>query len=251
MFVSGEELTAYKEALDQFSILFPSFAMDKISDYHVFYFTNTAAIRDIFIKITTITAVSGELYNILVYTLFRKRTIGQRLTSLAVVNINDDERPRFYKLILRSILTPLPFTIITTLVVCCVLNMFGIHKLIIANAISVKILRFLIVISNPVFAGAVIMILLILWFNIYFLTDRLILVDIISKTRVVDVKYIVQKTIIGPDGKKEIAVEVTGNSRFIVRAGDKIISWIEKFDSAVKSKNKQIFEYIRNVIGGK
>jgi hypothetical protein len=248
IFISEGELREYKKALDQFRILFPTFKMNEISDYHVFFFTNTAAIYDMFLKVGLIFSISGVAYNIFSYLAFRRRTIGQRLTSLETININDDKTPRFYKFILKSILTPLPFVLTVGMLLCSALNMFGIHKLIIANTLSLRILRTIISVSNPVAVVFMAFIFFMLWFSVYFLLNKLILSDILSRTRVVYKDTFIKTIFVNENGEKEVKMESRESGAWIVEWGDAIINYINKFNNFLKQENKRIIQYLRNKI---
>jgi hypothetical protein len=248
IFISEGELVEYRKALDQFRIMFPAFKMNEISDHHVFFFTNTAVIYDMFLKIGLIFLVSGVAYNIFSYLAFKRRTIGQRLTSLEVVNIDNDKTPSFYKFILKSILTPLPFILTVGMLFCSVLNMFGIHRLIIANTFPLRILRTMVGMSNPIVVVFIAFIFFTLWFSVYFLLNRLILSDIFSRTRVVYKDTLIKTMITNENGEEEVKIESGGNEVWIVEWGDAIIGYLGKFNDILKQKNKEIIQYLKNKV---
>jgi uncharacterized RDD family membrane protein YckC len=248
IFITKENLQEYRKAIQQFKNIFPNFRIVYIEDYHVFYFTSTAPIYNTILKITITVLFSGIVYNILSYLCLNKRTLGQRLMGIKVVNINDDETPSFYKLLLKSILTPLPFIMTTVVVFCSIINIFGIHGIMLSNTIFLKIIKMGASFFNPLVAGFVVFCFVMFWFNIYFLTDKLILGDILSRTRVVDKEQIFKTIIVENNGKQEIRVETKSEKSFIVAFGDKAIEKIEKFNEFLKRKNKQIIKYLKDKI---
>jgi hypothetical protein len=87
------------------------------------------------------------------------------------------------------------------------------------------------------------------WFNIYFLTNRLILSDILSRTRIISNNSVLETIIIdNGNGEREIKVKMETKKPLIVDYGDKIISYIEKFNNLLREKNRQLFRYLKSKI---
>ncbi|MDR2760426.1 MAG: RDD family protein [Rickettsiales bacterium] len=246
IFTSKEDATIYNSALEQFAILFPDFKMNTIADYHVFFFTNNMEVCGIFVKMSAIFLLSGTVYNLLSYAIFHRRTIGQRCMSLEVNNINNNETPKFYKFALKSFLTSFPFMVLNILIFSTVMNMFGFHKLIIANRFSLKILALLITVSNPFVVAPFTVIFIFCWFNTYFLSERLILGDILSRTRVVNRNFLI-KRVSGKNGEERI--ELKGDA--VVECGDKILRKAEKISAFFEQKLTKTFQYLGSKFRGK
>jgi hypothetical protein len=244
VFITREDLSNYKKSIEQFMSLFPEFKMSEISDYHVFFFTNNSELFGGFLKIFCIFLFSGIIYNVISYLISRK-TLGQKIASLRVKNINDENDPKMYKLMIRSFLTPLPFILINCLFLGSVLNMFNIHKMMLRDRFSLKVIALIIRISNPFTAGFIAFVLWLFWYNLYFLTNRMILLDFISFTRVVDNNFMIKARDIDNDAK------LTRNASFVVELGDKLVGNIEKVDNILSKKLSQMLQFLKLKIMGR
>jgi hypothetical protein len=159
--------------------------------------------------------------------------------GLETKNIGDDKVPAMWKLLLKSFFASLPFMVLNCLMFSLVLNVFRIHKLIIAKSISLKIIAMIISISNPFMVGFILFLVWIFWFNIYFLTNRLIMSDILSGTRVTascDVDYKVDK-----DG----SIVIRPEGEVVLNIGDKVIKYVENLNSFLGKKLAQVLRYLK------
>ncbi|MDR0571788.1 MAG: RDD family protein [Rickettsiales bacterium] len=242
IFVTRQDILNCRKAIEQFASLFPEFKMSEISDYHVFFFTNNKELFGGFLKVFCIFLFSGIIYNVISY-LISKKTIGQKLASLRVKNIGDENEPRMYKLMIRSFLTPLPFIVINCLFLGSILNMFGVHKVMLRDRFSLSVLAFIIRISNPFVAGFIAFVFWLFWYNLYFLTNRMILVDFVSCTRVIDKNFTLKLTK-DTNGKTELVKEAS----LVVEVGDKLVSNIEKVDNILKQKLLQVLQFLKSKI---
>ena len=76
---------------------------------------------------------------------------------------------------------------------------------------------------------------LLFWYGLYFITNRTILVDFITRTRIIDIR----KT-------KEYLMNQTGKS-LVIEFGDKLIKKMETLNNNITSLNNKCFTRIKNI----
>lgn len=159
-----------------------------MKDYQIRYIVRDVAFEKMFYLILII-LFSGIVYNFLCYLFFKNRTIGQIITKLEVLNNNDDKpEMNILQKLSRSILTPLPYIIITTLFMFSALNILNFHQYMQRGDFVRNLSFYLIKYSNVYTLCSFIILVFFVWLNIYFLTNKFLLHDIITHTRVADKK---------------------------------------------------------------
>ena len=177
-------------AWQQFRDIYPNAKLSALRSYH-FDFIINSAIYESLLRWLVVCIFTGIVYNVICY-LLTKKTIGEKCMSLRVVNIKDDERPNRFKLILRGILRSIPLIVVSNLMLFQMLFMIDFQVLAPKTLKSVRILSALVSFSNPYIVLFIALLLLMLWYNIYFITPRYIATDVLSLTRVIDEKLYIE-----------------------------------------------------------
>ena len=159
-----------------------------MKDYQIRYIVRDVAFEKMFFLVLII-LFSGIVYNFLCYLLFKNRTIGQMITKLEVLN-NNEEKPQLniFQKLFRSILAPLPYIIIAGLFFFSALNMLNFHQYMQRGDIIRNISFYLIKYSNAYTLCYIVILMFFIWLDIYFLTNRFLLHDILTHTRFADKK---------------------------------------------------------------
>jgi hypothetical protein len=234
MFVVTEKrLTSIKEFFTNFKDMFGAVELNNIQDYHIRYFVNNE-IFDYCVDALLLACFSGVVYNFLCFIFLNSSTIGQKFMSLKVVNLSDVKKPNIFKLLVRAFLIPFPIIVISVLGMFQFLYMIDFHlyapiKNNIASYIIVKITY----VSNPYVIILLAVFFILFWYGMYILTDKLLLSDIISRTKVIKTNNIYDRT-------------SNGSLKDIVYFGDKFISKIEAFTEYLNKKLKNNLNYLKN-----
>ena len=215
---------------NEFKNLYGSIKLSEIKDYHVRYVVNSV-IFDCFVNCLLITIIVSILYNFLSYLILNSSTIGQKIFSLKVVNIKDNNKPNIVKLFIKSLLVQLPFNIIYIMGTCSMLYLLNFHLYAPMKNITTILLIKITAISNIYTLGVILLFLFLFWFNIYYICDRLILSDIISRTRVIDSRIL----------------DITNtNRKDITYYIDKLFEKLEKINNMLKNQLKKWIEFLKN-----
>lgn len=176
------------EVFAEFNNLFGKIRFGDIEDYHIRFIVNSQVFSS-FLLYICVTIVVAVLYNFLMCYFFNA-TIGQKILSLKTVNINNNEKANPIKLFLKAILVQFPFKLTYLMIIGQILYLINFHKYAPINNVLTSILVNIVSISNLYVIGVVLFMFLLFWYDIYFITDKLILSDIISRTRVIEVKKV-------------------------------------------------------------
>ena len=220
--------TARQEFIDAFGVV----NIGNIEDYHIRFVVNSP-IYDTFILYIYYIIIVAILYNFLSY-LFFGSTLGQKLLSLKVVNINNDNKPNCFKLFLKAILVQFPIKLIYLMIIGQLLYLVNFHKYAPLDNISTTILVNITSISNIYTIGLALFMFLLFWYDIYFITDRLILSDIISRTRVIENKK--YKT-----NQQDTMVEKSNFTSIV----DWILDNLYKLNNSLKNTLKKWINYLK------
>ena len=157
-----------------------------LKDYQIRYIVRDTAFEKMFFVVMII-LFSGVIYNFLCYLLFKNRTIGQMIAKLEVLN-NNDEKPRMniFQKLFRSILTPLPYIAMSGLFLCAFLHYLNFHVYMQRATTIQNISFYMIEFSTIYIFCSFVIIIFFVWLNTYFLTNKFLLHDIITHTRVAD-----------------------------------------------------------------
>ena len=224
----------YRTALEKFTELFPQVTMKTVSSIHINYVLTTP-IYTVFLRGMLLFTFTGMCYSLISYLFFNK-TIGQKLLSLKVVNFKDSEtKVAKIKYILKAILTPVPVIWLAHSIFYFMLYLLNFHLLIQTDRISIKIIAFFVKYANPFILMTVGVFFLLFWYGLYFITEKKILVDFLTMTRVIDIR----KT-------KEYMMNNNSNS-FVIEFGDKIIKKMEILNSYITNLNSKCFTRIKNI----
>jgi uncharacterized RDD family membrane protein YckC len=222
-----------KEFIADFKDLFGTVQLNNIQDQHIRYFVNSE-VFSYCVQALLLACFSGVIYNFLCFVFLKSSTIGQKIMSLKVVNLNNVEKPSVLKLLFRAFLIPFPIIVVSILGMFQFLYMIDFHLYApiqgnLASNIIVKITY----ISNPytMILSAVFFILF--WYGMYLLSDKLLLSDIISRTRVIKINKNYNVVNSNVDSVKDI-----------VYFGDKFISKIEAFTEYLNKKLADNLNYI-------
>ena len=186
-----KNLALINESSQEFTSLFGDVRFSHIKDYHIRYIVNSP-IYDSFVDILLLSFFIAILYNFLCYFFWKSSTLGQKIFSLKVANITNNEKPNALKLVLKSIMVQLPTKLLYLMVIGQFLYLINFHKYAPNNGFMTWLLSFISSISNIYTISIVIVLLSLFWYGIYFILDRLILGDILSGTRVIEKSYIEQ-----------------------------------------------------------
>lgn len=228
---TNKNIAKINNSINEFKTLFGSIGLTDIKDHHIRFIVNSPMFSS-FICSLLLTFLMAIIYNFVSCLLLNSSTIGQKLLSLRVVNIKNDEKPSKFKLLLRSILVNLPFMIIYIMVICQMLYLVNFHLYAPINGFTTWFLVSMTKISNIYTIGIILVFFFFFWFNIYYITNRLILSDILSRTRVVNSQIIDIKN---NTEQKDFTYYV-----------DKIFDGIEKLNKILMDKVKKWIEYLKN-----
>lgn len=216
----------------EFVNVFGNVNISDIEDYHIRFIVNSP-IYDTFILYIYYIIIVAVLYNFLSY-LFFGSTLGQKLLSLKVVNINNDNKPNCFKLFLKAILVQFPIKLIYLMIIGQLLYLVNFHKYAPIDGISTEILVNITSISNIYTIGLALFMFLLFWYDIYFITDKLILSDLISRTRVIEAKKY-------NFNKQEVLVEKSNFTSIV----DWILDGLYKVNTSLKNTLKKWINYLK------
>lgn len=228
---TDKNITNINNSIAEFKTLFGSITLTNIKDHHIRFIVNSP-IFSTFVCSLSLTFLMAIIYNFVSCLLLNSSTIGQKLLSLRVVNIKNDEKPNKFKLLLRSFLVNLPFMVIYVMIICQMLYLINFHLYAPINNFSTWFLVSITKISNIYTIGIALVFFFFFWFNIYYITNRLILSDILSRTRVVNSRIIDIKN---NTEQKDATYYV-----------DKIFDGIEKLNKILMEQLKKWIEYLKN-----
>lgn len=218
-------------SIAEFKTLFGSIALTDIKDYHIRFIVNSP-IFSCFMYSLLLTFLMAIIYNFVSCLLLKSSTIGQKLLSLRVVNMKNDEKPNVFKLFLRAFFVNFPFMLIYIMVICQMLYLVNFHLYAPINGFGTWFLVSMTKISNIYTIGIVLVFFFFFWFNIYYITNRLILSDILSRTRVVNSNI--------------IDIKNSADQKDATYYIDKLLDGIENLNKILIEKVKQWIEYLRN-----
>lgn len=222
-----------KDFYAEFNNLFGHIDITKIKDRHIRYVVNNP-IFIYFLWILFIICVSGIIYGFLCTVFLNSSTLGQKILSLKVVNSKNNEKPNVLKLLIRSILVPLPMIIVFFLVLFQMLSFINFHVYAPRrNIIVISMINFTKII-DPYVIAVVLIVFVLFWYDIYYITNGLIMSDILSGTRVINSKFL------------SLEVSKNENSKDFVYFGDKILDGLEKVNGYLFSKVKLSIAYIKD-----
>lgn len=223
--LSKRKLIIIQEFFYNFKELFGTVEITKLKDFHIRYIV-TNQVFSYFLLALLILCITGILYDFLCTLLLNSSTLGQKIMSLKVVNAKNNEKPNALKLFIRAILIPLPLITAFLLIIFQFLFLVNFHLYAPKSSIILKIIIKMVNWSNPYILAIIIIFFILFWYNIYYLTNRLILSDIISGTRVVSTKF------------KSFSKE-NQNEKDIVYFGDKFLNNLERI-------NAYLFNILKN-----
>ena len=221
------------ETIEEFKMLFGNIDVTNVKDYHI-RFIVTSPIYDTFVLYIIFIILIAILYNFISYILFN-RTLGQRIFSLKIVNINNDEKANIFKLFIKAILVQFPIKMIYLMIIGQFLYLTNFHKYAPIDNFFTSILVNITSISNIYTIALFLFIFLLFWYDIYFITDRLILSDIISRTRVVEAKKEIKSYIENENIEKS---SFTSSMDFILDA-------LYKLNKSLKNTLKKWINYLK------
>ena len=224
----------YRTAIKKFTEMFPQITIRTVSSIHINYILTTP-IYTVILRGMLLFTFTGMIYSAISYLVF-KQTLGQKLLSLKLVNYKDNGTAvSKIQYIFKAILTPFPVIWFAHSLFFFVLYLFNFHMLIPANRLSLKIITFFVKYSNPFILMTIATVFLLFWYGLYFITNRTILVDFITRTRIIDIR----KT-------KEYLMNQTGKS-LVIEFGDKLIKKMETLNNYITSLNNKCFTRIKNI----
>lgn len=229
--LSKRKLIIIQEFFYNFKELFGTVEITKLKDFHIRYIV-TNQVFSYFLLALLILCITGILYDFLCTLLLNSSTLGQKIMSLKVVNAKNNEKPNALKLFIRAILIPLPLITAFLLIIFQFLFLVNFHLYAPKSSIILKIIIKMVNWSNPYILAIIIIFFILFWYNIYYLTNRLILSDIISGTRVVSTKF------------KSFSKE-NQNEKDIVYFGDKFLNNLERINAYLFNILKNWVKYIK------
>lgn len=229
-----KNLESINNTIGEFKTLFGPVGVSDIKDQHIRFIVNSS-VFDCFLYSLLLTFLFAILYNFLSYVFLNSSTVGQKLLSLRVVNMKNDEKPNKLKMLLKSILVQFPFMLIYIMVICQMLYLINFHLYAPMKNIGTIFMINMTKISNIYTIGIVLVFFFFFWFNIYYITDKLILSDIISRTRVVNSKIID----INNTNKKDITFYVDKMFDVVEKVNSTLMLWLKKWINYLKSKFKK------------
>lgn len=177
---------------DNFAKFFTDFDFNNLKDYQVRYIVRDPAFDKMF-YLFLIVMFSGIVYNLLCYFIFKRQTIGQKIMKLEVVNNSAENKDmNFVQKIFRSILSPLPYIITSIMLFCATFNIVGFYKYMQRNTLIRLITYYSFSFVDLYVLGAFIILVIFIWLNVYFVSNRFLLHDIMTHTRVVDKKLLLK-----------------------------------------------------------
>lgn len=213
----------------EFNNLFGSISYGEIKDYHIRYFVNSN-VFGYFAEGLWLFCFAGALYNFLCY-LFFNGTLGQKIISLKLVNLKNENNANVFKKLLKAILVPLPFILVFILFSFTFLYLIQFHIYApVENNFSALIITKLTSISNIFSAILVAVFFALFWYGFYFLNSKnLLLGDIMSGTRVIDKRKKYNIDLILNNKKNE-------SDGDFVSFMDRVLSYLEKFNIYLRNK---------------
>lgn len=243
-FVLAEKnIKKYNDFLANFKETFGSVSFFEARDYHIRYFVESD-VFSYFVRFLIIFLFTGVLYNLICY-VFLGSTLGQKFLSLKLVNIKDDNKPNIFKAIFKAVLVPLPFIMVFVLSSFTVLYLIKFHIYAPTNnSFAAYIIAKVVKISNPFTAALAAVFFALFWYGFYYLNSKgLLLSDVISRTRVIDVK---KKTTLDLLINKNSSSE---ESKDFVYVLDKALANVERFNRYLNSVLTKWIDVIRKKIG--
>ena len=213
---------AINKSAEEFSLLFGKVSIAGIKDYHIRYIAESPFYSS-FVSILILSVIIAILYNFLSYVFLNSSTLGQKIFSLKVVNLKNDDKPNTLKLFIRSVLVQFPFKLIYFMIIGQFLYFINFHLYAPRDGIFNNLMIKIASISNVYTIGATVFVLFLFWYDIYFITNRLIMSDILSGTRVVEKR----------------ASEVVGNINTFTSVMDGILAYLDKFNDYLRSVLKK------------
>lgn len=232
--LSRKKLIIIQEFFYNFKELFGNIEITRLKDFHIRYIV-TNQVFSYFLIAILILCTTGILYDFLCTLILNSSTIGQKIMSLKVVNAKNNEKPSTLKLLIRAILVPLPIIIAFLLIIFQFLFLINFHLYAPKNSIILKIIIKIVSWSNPYILAIILIFFILFWYNIYYLTNRLILSDILSGTRVVNTKF-------------KYFSKNNQNEKDIVYFGDKLLSNLERINIYLVNVLKNWIKYIKEKI---
>lgn len=232
IFITSTTIINYRESLEKFKVLFPKFNFMKLKGEQIYFLVNSG-VYPLFVRTFIIFTFSGIIYYLLSYYFFQK-TIGQKICDLRVTNMKDNNYPKFSNFILKSLFTTLPFIFLFYAIICQALFVMNFHNEAPRNKFLVRLLISLIKILNPYVILSIISLLILFWFCIFFVTNKYILSDILSRTRTIDENLLLE---IYKNKKEDI---------LSLKFGDKFLSKMENTNKKLKDLVRKTFSYIKS-----
>ena len=235
---SKKRIVTINNFYSEFNEIFGRVDITKIKNHHVRYVVNSPVFV-YFLWALFVACVCGMIYNFLCLVFLNSSTLGQKILSLKVVDAKNNEKPSIFKLLVKSILIPLPMVIIFLLIVFQMLSFINFHIYAPRRNLVVISMINLTKITNPYLIAVVLIIFMLFWYDIYYITDGLIMSDILSGTKVINSKF--------------LSLDVTENekNKDFVYFGDKFLDGLEKINTYLFDKVKLSFLYIRDKVKGK
>ena len=222
----------------EFNDLFGHIDIRKVKDYHVRFVVNNP-VFNYFLWALFIMCITGIMYDFFCTVFLNSSTLGQKIMSLKVVNSKDNNKPGALKLFIRSILVSLPIIIIFLLIIFQLLSFLNFHVYAPKrNFIVITMIKFT-KLTDPYVIAVALIIFILFWYDIYYITDGLIMSDILSGTRVVNSKF------------QSFDITANENNKDFVYFGDKFLNSLEKINIYLFDKVKLSITYIKDKIGGK
>lgn len=235
---SKKRMIVIKDFFSEFDEIFGRIDITRIKNHHVRFIVNSPVFI-YFLWALFAVCICGIIYNFLCSVFLNSSTLGQKMLSLKVVDAKNGEKPSIFKLLIRSILVPLPMVLTFLLVLFQMLSFVNFHIYAPKRNLVVVSMINLTKITNPYLIAVVLIIFVLFWYDIYYITDGLIMSDILSGTRVISSKFL------------SLDVAENEKNKDFVYFGDKFLDGLEKINAYLFGKVKLSFLYIKDKIKGK
>jgi hypothetical protein len=221
----------WQEFFHSFKDLFGQVNPLELKDYHLRYLVGNEHMVTTALQAFLILAFTGIFYTFFSSLLLGNATPGQKIMSLHLVRLGDGEKPKIWQLLLRSILLPIPFEAI--FLGFCVYPLFlvNFHLYAPRNHWFVRFLVGVVEVSTNYWILVALVTIFMLWYSIYYFTNGLLPSDLGSYTRVIRFRN-----------------RAAPNAKGLIYVGDKLLSYLERFNAFLLRLLSKILDYMVNII---